>query len=145
MEIVPVFGLGLLDVSSLLAPRLITSHARAPASIFPALVMFGHVLLRQFDITQAQHCVTLSRAVTIVRCFSLTASNILQKSVFLLQYFGKGCVIFCSLMRLFDAYMMHQRICRAVIQMCHSSVASMLQDLYNKGGDTSMDSPLKRR
>jgi hypothetical protein len=58
MEIVPVFGLGLLDVSSLLTPRLITSHARAPASIFPALVIFGHVLLRQFDMAQALHRVT---------------------------------------------------------------------------------------
>jgi hypothetical protein len=46
-------------------------------------------------------------------------------------------------MRLFDAYMMHQRICRAVIQMCHSSVAVMLRDLCNKGGETSMDSPLE--
>jgi hypothetical protein len=46
-------------------------------------------------------------------------------------------------MRLFDAYMMHQRICRAVIQMCHSSVVPMLRDLCNKGGETSMDSPLE--
>jgi hypothetical protein len=27
--------------------------------------------------------------------------------------------------------------------MCHSSVASMPRDLCNKGGDTSMDSPLE--
>jgi hypothetical protein len=57
MEIVPVFGLGLLNVSSL-TPRLNASHACAPASIFPALIIFGHVLLRQFDIAQALHRVT---------------------------------------------------------------------------------------
>jgi hypothetical protein len=89
MEIVPVFGLGLLNVSSLFTPRLITSHVRAPASIFPALVIFGHVLLRQFGIMQAPHRVTLPRARRHCEVLSPTASTILQKPVFLLQYFGK--------------------------------------------------------
>jgi len=92
MEIVPVFGLGLLVVSSLRTPRLITSHARAPASIFPALVIFGHVLLRQVNTTQAQRRVTLSRARHHCEVLSLTASNILQKSVFLIAIFRQKVV-----------------------------------------------------